>query len=162
MDRMFTLWLSYFGTLLLCTTILCPAVRAAPPALKVLQSNHMASTDGAKSAAPGSGAPTGGIEVSRHLDLRLPVEATAYAPMMESRRFAPIRGGVLGEEGGSNAAPTAGAAHPRIMGNVEAFAQRFRHEGLPVARLWENHAAMVSLGLNGKGKPGIWLVQKIH
>jgi len=45
---------------------------------------------------------------------------------------------------------------------VEAMAQRFRHEGLPVARLWENHAAFVSLGLSPRGKPGLWLVQKIR
>jgi hypothetical protein len=48
------------------------------------------------------------------------------------------------------------------MSTAEAFAQRFHREGLPVARLWENHAALVSLGLNQKGKPGLWVVQKTH
>ncbi len=50
----------------------------------------------------------------------------------------------------------------RPKGAVQAFAERFHHEGLPVARLWENHSALVSFGLNQKGKPGLWLVQKTH
>jgi hypothetical protein len=41
------------------------------------------------------------------------------------------------------------------------MARRFRREGLPVARLFENHSALVSLGLNSRGKPGIWLIQKL-
>jgi len=50
----------------------------------------------------------------------------------------------------------------RIPGRVEEFARRVRREGLPVARLWENKSALVSLGLNQKGKPGLWIIQKIH
>jgi hypothetical protein len=53
-------------------------------------------------------------------------------------------------------------AQPRPMGGVEEFARRVHREGLPVARLWENKSALVSLGLNQKGKPGLWIVQKIH
>ena len=41
-------------------------------------------------------------------------------------------------------------------------AQHVRREGLPLARLWENKSALLSLGLNKKGKPGLWLVQKIR
>jgi hypothetical protein len=37
-----------------------------------------------------------------------------------------------------------------------------RREGLPLARLWENKSALLSLGLNKKGKPGLWIVQKIR
>lgn len=55
---------------------------------------------------------------------------------------------------------TAGQGH--IMGRAQAFAERFHREGLPIARLWENHSALVSLGLNQKGKAGLWLVQKTH
>jgi hypothetical protein len=54
------------------------------------------------------------------------------------------------------------AAAARGMGGAEAFVRRFHREGLPVARLWESHSALVSLGLNAKGKPGLWLVQKTH
>jgi hypothetical protein len=56
----------------------------------------------------------------------------------------------------------ADAGETRVMSRAESFARRFHREGLPVARLWENHSALVSLGLNAKGKPGLWLVQKTH
>jgi hypothetical protein len=58
--------------------------------------------------------------------------------------------------------PTLGAEGPqaRIPGRIEAFARRVHREGLPVARLWESKSALVSLGLNQKGKPGLWIVQK--
>jgi hypothetical protein len=51
---------------------------------------------------------------------------------------------------------------PRITSPMEEFTRRVRKEGLPVARLWENKSALISLGLNQKGKPGLWIVQKIH
>jgi hypothetical protein len=38
----------------------------------------------------------------------------------------------------------------------------FRRDGLPVARLWENKSTLLHLGLNQKGKPGLWIVQKTH
>lgn len=50
----------------------------------------------------------------------------------------------------------------RIQSPMEEFARRVHKEGLPVARLWENKSALVSLGLNQRGKPGLWIVQKIH
>jgi hypothetical protein len=45
---------------------------------------------------------------------------------------------------------------------VEELVLRFHREGLPIARLWENKSALVSLGFNPKGKPGLWLTQKTH
>jgi hypothetical protein len=53
-------------------------------------------------------------------------------------------------------------AQVRTQSRVEEFARRVHREGLPVARLWENKSALVSLGLNKKGKPGLWLIQKVH
>jgi hypothetical protein len=50
----------------------------------------------------------------------------------------------------------------RSNGGALEMARRFHHEGLPVARLWENHSAFLSLGLSPKGKPGLWLIQKTH
>lgn len=49
----------------------------------------------------------------------------------------------------------------RTMSRAEEIAHRFRREGLPVARLFESRSALVSLGLNQRGKPGIWLIQKL-
>jgi hypothetical protein len=43
---------------------------------------------------------------------------------------------------------------------AEALVSRVHREGLPVARLWENKSALLSLGLNQKGQPGLWLIQK--
>jgi hypothetical protein len=53
-------------------------------------------------------------------------------------------------------------AQSRIDSPMQALARRVHREGLPVARLWENKSALVSLGLNQKGKPGLWIIQKIH
>jgi hypothetical protein len=50
----------------------------------------------------------------------------------------------------------------RLESPMQALARRVHREGLPVARLWENKSALVSLGLNQKGKPGLWIIQKIH
>jgi hypothetical protein len=44
---------------------------------------------------------------------------------------------------------------------AEAWVGRARREGLPVARLWENKAALLGVGLNQKGQPGLWLIQKM-
>jgi hypothetical protein len=46
------------------------------------------------------------------------------------------------------------------VGAAEEFARRVHREGLPVARLFESKSALVSLGLNQQGKPGLWLIQK--
>ena len=43
---------------------------------------------------------------------------------------------------------------------VQDFVRRVHREGLPVARLFETKGVLVHLGLNPKGKPGLWLVQK--
>jgi hypothetical protein len=43
---------------------------------------------------------------------------------------------------------------------IQDLVQRVHREGLPVARLFETKSALVHLGLNPKGKPGLWLVQK--
>jgi len=45
---------------------------------------------------------------------------------------------------------------------LQDFVRRARREGLPVARLFESKSALVHVGLSPKGKPGLWLVQKIH
>jgi hypothetical protein len=50
----------------------------------------------------------------------------------------------------------------RPMSRSEEFVRRVHREGLPVARLWQNKSALLSLGLNQKGKPGLWLTQKVH
>jgi hypothetical protein len=50
----------------------------------------------------------------------------------------------------------------RMMSQPEILARRIHQEGLPVARLWESKSAFLNLGLNQRGKPGLWLIQKVH
>ena len=49
-----------------------------------------------------------------------------------------------------------------MMSQPEILARRIHQEGLPVARLWESKSAFLNLGLNQRGKPGLWLIQKVH
>jgi hypothetical protein len=50
----------------------------------------------------------------------------------------------------------------RGMSDAETLVRRIHREGLPVARLWDSKSALLSIGLNQRGKPGIWLTQKVH
>ena len=50
----------------------------------------------------------------------------------------------------------------QVMGQAEILARRIHREGLPVGRLLETKSALLSIGLNQRGKPGLWLTQKIH
>jgi hypothetical protein len=49
-----------------------------------------------------------------------------------------------------------------VMSQAETFARRVHQEGLPIARLFESKSALLSIGLNKKGKPGLWFTQKTH
>jgi hypothetical protein len=97
------------------------------------------------------------------LDLQPPTpQVTAAAektpttfPSMRRKTLAGLEQAQL--SGSSSETPQA-----RIPGRVEELALRFHREGLPLARLWETKSALVSLGLNPKGKPGLWLTQKTH
>ena len=51
------------------------------------------------------------------------------------------------------------------MSQGQIIAQRIQHmhrEGLPVAHLWESKLAALSIGLNQRGKPGLWFTQRMH
>jgi len=62
-----------------------------------------------------------------------------------------------------DALPRLGADGPRvrIVSPLESFVRRTHREGLPLARLFENRAMLISVGLNPKGKFGLWLIQKV-
>jgi hypothetical protein len=49
----------------------------------------------------------------------------------------------------------------RMESKVHEMERRVPHEGLPVARLWETKTALLHVGLNPRGKPGLWLIQKV-
>jgi hypothetical protein len=114
--------------------------------------------------------------VAPHLDLRpaldlhsavntmaVPEKASAVFPSSLHRPTLAAQEQLqLPELGSDSARPRIDGPQPRTMGGAEEFARRVHREGLPVARLWENKSALVSLGLNQKGKPGLWIIQKIH
>ena len=74
-------------------------------------------------------------------------EATGNLGPAEGNRFAELRTGEL---------------HFQMMSQSQILVRRIHREGLPVARLWDSKSALVSIGLNQRGKPGLWLTQKIH
>jgi hypothetical protein len=103
-----------------------------------------------------------------HLDLRPPVDLfdaaardTAHFPSSLHRQSLTALQTTAGQ---SSLSQTRGTdeSTARTPGRLEELARRVHREGLPIARLWENRSALVSLGLNQRGKPGLWVVQKIH
>jgi hypothetical protein len=97
-----------------------------------------------------------------HLDLHAPTSAIGIAEKSSAMFPSLHRRTMAGEEQLQLPIMGAETPHSRIPGPAEEFARRVRREGLPVARLWENHSALVSLGLNQRGKPGLWIIQKMH
>jgi len=49
-----------------------------------------------------------------------------------------------------------------ILSPMENVMHNFHEQGLPVAKLFQNSDSLVHLGLNQKGKPGLWIVHKVH
>jgi hypothetical protein len=102
-----------------------------------------------------------------HLDLRPSVNGVTTAEAAPAAFPSAHRQSLGGQPLGAQRQfelPGMGAERPpaRVPSRAEEFAQRVHREGLPIARLWENKSALLSLGLNKKGKPGLWLVQKIR
>jgi hypothetical protein len=114
-------------------------------------------------ASPPPSRPAAGAAASHppHLDLRPP---SAHAPGDFAAVSAdrPSWGRPRAPGSRESNLPSLGAdvAEARVTSRTESLVRHFHREGLPVARLWENHSALLSLGLNAKGKPGLWLVQK--
>jgi hypothetical protein len=50
----------------------------------------------------------------------------------------------------------------RVMSQAQFLASRVHREGLPLARLFESKSALLSVGLNKRGKPGLWFTQQTH
>jgi len=49
-----------------------------------------------------------------------------------------------------------------VPSHAEQLVRNFHRDGLPVAKLFQSENSLVHLGLNQKGKPGLWIVEKIH
>jgi hypothetical protein len=159
------------ATFALCSAICALAwvsgAAAGPPASRGVPLGHVSSDFGATRA--GTMKPAGTVNDavdrlgSRRLDLRPPSDFASKKGPTDSMAFPALRGAqtrandderfpALGDEG----------LKFRAMSQPEQIARRLHREGLPVARLWESHSALVSLGLSPRGKPGLWLIQKVH
>jgi hypothetical protein len=73
-----------------------------------------------------------------------------------------MRPHALGQEERNGLTLGADAWQDKPSSRMADLVRRVHREGLPIARLWENHSALVSLGLNQRGKPGLWIIQKTH
>jgi hypothetical protein len=119
-------------------------------------------------ASPPAG-PKGVTRTDAHpsLDLHASVKTIAAAASEEEKSPAAFPSSLHKQALGAQEkiqlpALGSGGPQPRPMSRAEEFARRVHREGLPVARLWENKSALVSLGLNQRGKPGLWIIQKTH
>jgi hypothetical protein len=96
-----------------------------------------------------------------HLDLSAPSNLSEqFANAGAFRSFASNRQSAGADE--HLQLPILGSEGMRARPTMEERVQQFRREGLPVARIWETRSSLVHVGLNHKGKPGLWLIQKIH
>lgn len=159
------------STVILCSTGMMLPAMAFPPD-KVLPFARPTAAQSTRINLENHASVGSGGSHAASLDLRLPLAGELMASTAgrshldtssageETRRLSLGHRNARNEDRNSIAGFAVPAGQTREMSGVEAFARRFHREGLPLARLWENHSALVSLGLNQKGKPGLWLVQK--
>jgi len=122
-------------------------------------------------AAQSSRGPASGLDLQR-LDLRAP---DLRAPENLSAEHAPTamgdsagafpsarRARIVSESRADDDLPALGGGAPiHPMSRAQEMAQRVQREGLPIARLWETRSALLHVGLSPRGKPGLWLIQKV-
>jgi hypothetical protein len=95
---------------------------------------------------------------ARQLDLSAPahaIESSIKVPAFSSMSHQQT---VASPQQGRFANLESGSVH--MQPSMEDRVRLFRRDGLPVARLWENKSMLLHLGLNQKGKPGLWIIQK--
>ena len=139
------------------TSLACMSLcLAGPPSVSGLQSMAAAARSVSLPSIRRPGAFAFGNHGPRTLDLRPP-----ELPKTNDDFSGSANRHLLGSET-KNTSNLAEFSLTKPMSPAEAFARRVHKEGLPVARLWETHSALLSIGLNPKGKPGLWLIQKTH
>jgi hypothetical protein len=111
---------------------------------------------GTQGRGPGAGTAQNS-SARTHLDLTPPTLDSLKSALSQS-----MRPHALGEEQRNGLTLGADAWQDKPSERMAELARRVHREGLPIARLWENHSALLSLGLNQRGKPGLWIIQKTH
>jgi hypothetical protein len=143
----------------LCGTALSGSAAAYPPLseakslLTTIDSVRPAGAAGSRSAARQENTST------PQLDLRPPIDSMPQVTPASVAR-APHSGNDM-EDPPRPGFGTGEARFP-IMSRQETLLQRVHREGVPIVRLWNSKSALLSIGLNQKGKPGLWLIQKVH
>jgi hypothetical protein len=96
----------------------------------------------------------------QRLDLRPP--ETLSSGRDSAATFPSVKHTLGSTSGSAEDAASAGSANLLRMENkVQELERRVPREGLPLARLWETKTALLHVGLSPKGKPGLWLIQKV-
>ena len=154
--------LAKLGCWALCC--LAAAVHAAPPP-GASGGGLLQRASGLLAAQP-SRSPAGRFDLQR-LDLRAPTSAPAErapAAMDDSASAFPSakRARIISDSRVEEDLPALGGAAIHPMSRVQEMAQRVQREGVPLARLWETRSALRHVGLSPRGKPGLWLIQKVH
>jgi hypothetical protein len=158
----------------LCCAAAAAALAGPPPAAS--PGGLLGRASGSLLATP-SHSPASHLDFQR-LDLRPPETLSggrasapvASAPLASapgdsaaafpSAKRAPL-GAVTGAEEDQAAPSGAGLVALRMESKIHEWERRVPREGLPVARLWETKTALLHVGLSPRGKPGLWLIQKV-
>src|SRR5450755_5045448 len=127
-----------------------------------------AGSEGPSGFQPRTSGRTNSLLQSAQSAFQPKIGATASRPSLELRLPAPTKSldgypsapSRTRSDSGSQAPSTFQLSFGKSRSSTEEFVNRVHHEGLPLARLWENKSALVSLGLNQKGHAGLWLIQK--
>jgi len=82
-------------------------------------------------------------------------DSSAVFPSAKRAQLGTATGGEQNLPGGANLATL------RMESKVQEMERRVPREGLPFARLWETKTALLHVGLSPRGKPGLWLIQKV-
>ena len=98
-----------------------------------------------------------------------PRTASSIQPVMLRHDGAHSSGGVLsasedlGLGRAAGKAPAAGpiAIHWQSSPEIVRAARQFRHNGLPIVRLWQSGQNLIAIGLNPHGVPGIYFTQRL-
>lgn len=151
---------------LTCCALCCAAAAiavAAPPSGNS-PGGLLGRASGLLTATPPR-SPAGHLDFQR-LDLRAPETLAGGHGSSNGDSAAVFPSAKRAQAGAASAAEqdlpgTANLAQLRMESKVQELERRVPREGLPVARLWETKTALLHVGLNPRGKPGLWLIQKV-
>jgi hypothetical protein len=149
----------------LCCVTTKGAVDAAPPLGNSSPGGGALGRAAGAFAAKTSRNPASQLDRGR-LDLRPPQTGGERAyPLDDStpvfpsgKRASSVASDHVGDELPNLGGNTGGG---RAVGRAEELTRRVQHEGVPIVRLWESHSALLHVGLSPRGKPGLWLIQKV-